>query len=641
MTSAQRVAARALTGLMGAALFGVVCAASPAFAQAPLIQQVVVDPDGVGFVEVLNPTDEPIALQEYHLATVADYFRVVDGGVSLGAQDFLVRFPDGAELLPGSAVVQWTGTGEDFEVAHGFVPEFALSAADDASTEAMVAVEAIPDGAGPASAGGTLVLFRWDGVSDLVEDADIVIWGSGAFVDKSGVGVDGPDDDADESVYADDTDAMTQRPAQAPGEGEALLRVDAQERDETLMGGNGVDGHDETSEDMAAAFEVASPAPVAQIPVFGEVAAQSGELEGVELTFDDGADFQATVETGVGGEFALELPAAATLSVRASRNGELLRESTLVTDAGTMRGVVISLDPLTISGQVQAAAGATLTLSSLSVAITETGQTAALDDTGAFEFEVSTSGSYTLVVSGPGVAENSTSVDVDGASVADVVIEVSAVFSVGGVVTASETGEPLAGVLVSASSSTTRTDSAGVYLLEGLSPGEVTLTFSLEGYVEDSVVLQVQGAEALDVALNAAPRFSLVVSVMAEGEPLAEALVTPVAGPLAGATATARTGANGSAVLVDLPGGFYTLEVAREGFRTVTIRTVNVDRDTSLTVMLIPSSRQPEVTRTRSSSCSTAPFSGRSPVGPALWWALGVLGLWSVRRRFTTGVKLS
>ena len=48
------------------------------------------------------------------------------------------------------------------------------------------------------SSGEVVILYTWDGASDLVQDIDYAVWGDKVEgVDKSGVGVDGPDADAD------------------------------------------------------------------------------------------------------------------------------------------------------------------------------------------------------------------------------------------------------------------------------------------------------------------------------------------------------------------------------------------------------------------------------------------------------------
>lgn len=99
-----------------------------------------------------------------------------------------------------------------------------------------------------------LVLFRWDGVLDSnVEDVDYVTWGDEfedvTRIDKTGVG-----------TYAADTARDMQKPALAPFGGNSIERCpDGVEVGEKQTAGNGVTGHDETSEDFAGAFKATMP----------------------------------------------------------------------------------------------------------------------------------------------------------------------------------------------------------------------------------------------------------------------------------------------------------------------------------------------------------------------------------------------
>jgi len=104
---------------------------------------------------------------------------------------------------------------------------------------------------------GIVVLFRWDGQSDLIDDLDYFRYGNDAndAVDKSGVPV-------GSSTYLADTADTNQVTATSPGKGKALYRCDTAETTETLTGGNGISGHDETSEDLGYAFrQVDTPTP--------------------------------------------------------------------------------------------------------------------------------------------------------------------------------------------------------------------------------------------------------------------------------------------------------------------------------------------------------------------------------------------
>lgn len=104
-----------------------------------------------------------------------------------------------------------------------------------------------------------IVLFRWNGSAATVEDVDYVTWGAtfddNTRIDKTGV-----------TGYKADTARAAQKSANqgVAGDGGANLAIErcAIESSEKLSGGNGMTGHDETSEDMATSFKSqASPSP--------------------------------------------------------------------------------------------------------------------------------------------------------------------------------------------------------------------------------------------------------------------------------------------------------------------------------------------------------------------------------------------
>ena len=109
---------------------------------------------------------------------------------------------------------------------------------------------------GLSNGGEVVVLLSWDGTSDLVVDHDYVVWGDKAeAIDKSGVAIDGPDSGTDTSTYLNDTPIAVQEivgdGASAHADGDSWQRADLLEGSETETGGNGVSGHDETSENLS------------------------------------------------------------------------------------------------------------------------------------------------------------------------------------------------------------------------------------------------------------------------------------------------------------------------------------------------------------------------------------------------------
>ncbi len=238
---------------------------------------------GSPFIEVMNPTAGDVDMSHVYLtdatySTSSVYYNITLGDVEAGnpgggnGGDFHARFPDGFVLPAGaSVVISLNGSAEYFE-AYGVQPDFELyedAAAPDAIPEL---VEAFPGSIGAGPLGGSnvpalsdvaesLVLYTWDGSSDDVQDLDYVTWGSNTAVrvDKTGVTI-------GTHTYLDDTAVAGQDPVAAAGPTfmHAFQRVSSDEGSETLSGGNGVGGHDETSENLSVTWADVTPSDPTQ-----------------------------------------------------------------------------------------------------------------------------------------------------------------------------------------------------------------------------------------------------------------------------------------------------------------------------------------------------------------------------------------
>jgi len=211
------------------------------------------------FIELFNPTNAPIALDTYYLSDLeSGYWDVVNANPPLSTGDVIIRFPTGA-------VIPARGTLVVCRDSATFLTEFFAGAAS-AFTGLIGApqlFELTQDGAGDgvpdmvvasgslssftlSNTGEPLVLFQWDGASDLVRDVDVVVWGNGAFPNKTGVSVDGPDTNSTPSAYLADTAGTAA--ALGVANTTSLQRASIEEVSEADTGGNGISGHDETSE---------------------------------------------------------------------------------------------------------------------------------------------------------------------------------------------------------------------------------------------------------------------------------------------------------------------------------------------------------------------------------------------------------
>ncbi|HSO26438.1 MAG TPA: ExeM/NucH family extracellular endonuclease, partial [Anaerolineales bacterium] len=228
-----------------------------------LLTEIVVTPTGGEFIEIYNPGSAAVDLSNVYLtdATYASggtYYYNLPTGANAGGgafTDFNARFPDGASNDPGDYKTVALNGAVNYATAYGTNPtyelyELVIEPAVPNMREALPG--SINNQGGLTNAGEVVVLYTWDGASDLVADLDYAVWGAKAeAVDKTGVAIDGPDADTDASPYLNDTPIASQAVVAAAAHplGGSFQRQDLAEGAEVKTGGNGLTGHDETSED--------------------------------------------------------------------------------------------------------------------------------------------------------------------------------------------------------------------------------------------------------------------------------------------------------------------------------------------------------------------------------------------------------
>jgi hypothetical protein len=246
-----------------------------------LITEIVGDPTNAEFIEIFNPTGGAVDLSTVYVTDADDlntlktveYYFLPTGrnyGPSNLAADMLVRFPAGATLAPGACLTMATD-GVGFLATYGKPANYCARNPAGGSIQMLTSVPDSGVWTATAISGSTspfypygepVVLFTWDGQSDLVRDLDTVYTGTKATSgandphDKTGVSVDGPDAGTTPSVY------LTDKPAaqQANVTGTIVQRIDLTEGSETQTGGNGVTGNDEFSENTNVTFVTATTA---------------------------------------------------------------------------------------------------------------------------------------------------------------------------------------------------------------------------------------------------------------------------------------------------------------------------------------------------------------------------------------------
>ncbi len=232
------------------------------------------DTTGSSYIQVVNPTASDVDMGQvyitngnlsgsaaYYNLTLGDPANFNPGGGAGGS--FNARFPSGYILAAGDSLAISIAGSTEYLDRYGRLPDFELFEDAFVPDDVPELVEAFPGSVNAGSlVGGTnspalgfstgsLILYTWDGASDLVQDLDYLIWGTNNSlrVDKSGVTI-------GSQTYLNDTIAFSQEPV--PGEGpilrHSLRRINADEGAETLSGGNGAGGHDETSENLATTW---------------------------------------------------------------------------------------------------------------------------------------------------------------------------------------------------------------------------------------------------------------------------------------------------------------------------------------------------------------------------------------------------
>jgi uncharacterized protein len=211
------------------------------------------------FIEIYNPLSVPVALRDYYLTDEQTYFLLPrherDGTeLPVGNGDTIVRFPD-SQLPAGQAIVVALFEDGFREQFPGVQPDFAMvPSKTDPVAAPMVTIALVSTPMDMNDNNEAIILFRWDGQSDLVTDIDIVMIGDNEVIPgaenglplKTDQSVDGPDPDARVSSYL--PDAATMLPFKIRNGG-SYQRIELEPGNETESGGNGIGGHDETTED--------------------------------------------------------------------------------------------------------------------------------------------------------------------------------------------------------------------------------------------------------------------------------------------------------------------------------------------------------------------------------------------------------
>ncbi len=238
-----------------------------------LLTEICVKPLENEFVEIFNPSWHPVDLSDYYLwnanSTTLVYYEIASAA-EIGGSDFAARFPAGTTIESGQYLTIAIDSMASFIDVYGIAPDFVIKGEYSGDTRMMEPAfsGSIAANSTLSNSGEDMILFYWDGSSDLVQDVDYLLWGDTTeAVDKTGVTVGSstylPDTPVDQQVPAPAHDAL----ADDPTTWRSTQRVDYGEGTEKRTGGNGITGHDETSENMNVTWQSMKPATPGGPPI--------------------------------------------------------------------------------------------------------------------------------------------------------------------------------------------------------------------------------------------------------------------------------------------------------------------------------------------------------------------------------------
>jgi uncharacterized protein len=216
------------------------------------------------FIEIWNPTERFISLGNYYLSDYGDYWKFPNGTLRATGADFIVGFPN--MMIAPNQVIVVAYESAPFRASFINSADYALDlAADDGATKAFTRYRLVNPNDLPSltNTGEPVVLFYWDGESDLVKDVDIAFAGPIATSSDTNrliakVAVDGPDLDTTATPYTSDDGTLGTGTTDLINGSAALSykRIALEGNSEIQNGrGNGITGDDETSENLTVTWE--------------------------------------------------------------------------------------------------------------------------------------------------------------------------------------------------------------------------------------------------------------------------------------------------------------------------------------------------------------------------------------------------
>lgn len=291
-----------------------------------VFSELVLQPTAGSYIAIQNPTNVAVDLSNYYITDGTDatagkyYYNLPDSANYWSGEpfDFILRFRDGYSLAGGQTIIIGAYDSTTYNSEYGVDPDLTLKESFRSAIDGANTLPVAPFNVLDATSAETLILFYWDSDSTIVQDVDYLLWIDNSHaVDKSGI-----------PGYMDDTPVLQQAYMPGHDDEEKLFRISG-EGTEIAVGGNGISGHDETSENLAQTWQIlpltsskpniVSFALTPDEPVVGDqlsfsaVVTDDGILTTVELIQVFGGNTEVTVMTSTGGDnYSLTLPMAET-----------------------------------------------------------------------------------------------------------------------------------------------------------------------------------------------------------------------------------------------------------------------------------------------------------------------------------------
>ena len=210
-----------------------------------VLNKVCITPDQAEMIEIYNPLSEPVDLSNYYLSDSNKYFQWINGE-SIGNFDFLINFPNGTTIQSGDTYVVTTQEDDTFYEYYGYNSDFSI--VDEVNQNPDIGEYVIDP---KLSNEEMLVLFFWDQESQIIQDVDYFLWGdydNGVFKSTT-------DGYTFDDTILDEQKFIRSYLSDCPSDS-MYVRIDIDEIEENQSQGNGITGHDETSENFDSSWAI-------------------------------------------------------------------------------------------------------------------------------------------------------------------------------------------------------------------------------------------------------------------------------------------------------------------------------------------------------------------------------------------------